>query len=158
MVTINTARLGDQEERFTGDEPSSVLELDGVEEMKITGPIKYELVASLAGGSLLVRGKLSVAVSLACFRCGQFYPSRVKDNDFLRVIKLGSGDECVNLTDDIRETIILAFPTKPLCGPECKGMCSRCGKNLNKATCRCAPEKVESSWNALDELTLGKGE
>lgn len=61
----------------------------------------------------------------------------------------GMGRECVDLTADIREAMILAFPAYPVCSPECKGLCATCGVNLNKAACRCAPPD-DNRWGVLD--------
>lgn len=58
--------------------------------------------------------------------------------------------ESVDLTEDVREAMILAFPVYPVCRSECKGLCDRCGKNLNEATCECAPPD-DNRWAALDQ-------
>ena len=154
MFEINTARLDDGEKRFEGEIPGSILEIDDENDGRPAGPIRYDLKASLVTGNLLVKGKLEADIEFACFRCGESYKATVKDFEFLRLIKLAVPDECVNLTEDIRESIILAFPTKPLCKPGCKGLCGRCGKNLNKGKCGCASRSVENRWSALDGLKL----
>jgi uncharacterized protein len=43
----------------------------------------------------------------------------------------------IDLGPDIREEIILDYPVKPLCKPDCKGLCPTCGKNLNEGQCNC---------------------
>jgi len=48
-----------------------------------------------------------------------------------------SPDEVIDLLPDIREEIILDFPIKFLCSSNCKGLCPRCGKDLNKENCSC---------------------
>ena len=58
----------------------------------------------------------------------------------------------VDLTDDIREAIILTFPAYPVCQPDCKGLCPTCGENRNKAACRCAPPQ-DNRWSALNDLS-----
>jgi uncharacterized protein len=35
------------------------------------------------------------------------------------------------------EQVYLEIPMKPLCSPECRGLCPRCGANLNTETCAC---------------------
>ncbi|MDO9575257.1 MAG: DUF177 domain-containing protein [bacterium] len=47
-----------------------------------------------------------------------------------------AGDE-VNITPFVRDTILLAIPIKPLCTPDCRGLCPYCGKNLNEGDCKC---------------------
>lgn len=49
----------------------------------------------------------------------------------------------INLTEPLRQEIILHFPTIRVCSIHCKGICPKCGKNLNEITCKCKidPEK-----------------
>jgi len=47
------------------------------------------------------------------------------------------GEE-IDLGALFREQILLAIPMTPLCRPECKGLCSQCGKDLNEGPCTCA--------------------
>jgi uncharacterized metal-binding protein YceD (DUF177 family) len=61
--------------------------------------------------------------------------------------------ESVDLTEDIRESMILAFPHYPVCNPECKGLCPQCGVNLNNAPCSCQPP-ADDRWAGLDGLNL----
>ena len=49
----------------------------------------------------------------------------------------GERSRTIDLDQDIREEIILDYPIKPLCRPDCKGLCPRCGKNLNEGGCSC---------------------
>lgn len=46
-------------------------------------------------------------------------------------------DEKIDLATLVSEQIYLNLPLKPLCGPECRGLCARCGANRNLSECRC---------------------
>lgn len=46
----------------------------------------------------------------------------------------------VNLNPIVEEQLILALPFAVLCRPDCRGLCSRCGANLNNGPCKCSPE------------------
>jgi uncharacterized protein len=61
--------------------------------------------------------------------------------------------ESVDLTGDIRESMILAFPHYPVCDSACKGMCPQCGTNLNQKECNCQPP-TDDRWVGLDGLKL----
>jgi uncharacterized protein len=50
-------------------------------------------------------------------------------------------DDRLDLGEVVREQILLALPLKPLCRPDCQGLCPRCGKNRNVSPCGCAPEE-----------------
>ena len=56
------------------------------------------------------------------------------------------------LEDVVREQILLTLPTRTLCKEDCKGLCPRCGQNLNLATCSCAQTPSDARWNALAGL------
>jgi uncharacterized metal-binding protein YceD (DUF177 family) len=43
--------------------------------------------------------------------------------------------DVVDITEDVRQEIILAYPMIPLCDPACKGLCRSCGANLNRVSC-----------------------
>ena len=44
-------------------------------------------------------------------------------------------EKILDISDDIRQEIILGYPLKPLCKASCKGLCPKCGKNLNDGDC-----------------------
>jgi len=56
------------------------------------------------------------------------------------------------LEDVLREQVVLALPTRTLCNEDCKGLCPRCGRNLNSESCTCDEIPVNPQWNALSEL------
>ena len=60
------------------------------------------------------------------------------------------------LEDVVREQVLLSLPGRTLCTPECKGICVRCGQNLNVDACRCAQTAVDPRWNALAGLAALK--
>ena len=43
----------------------------------------------------------------------------------------------IDLDPEIREEVILDYPIKPLCNLDCKGLCIKCGNNLNQGGCNC---------------------
>jgi len=58
----------------------------------------------------------------------------------------------IDITEDIRETVLLAIPIKLLCKHDCKGLCPHCGANLNVESCTCAEEMIDPRWEALKKL------
>jgi uncharacterized protein len=54
-------------------------------------------------------------------------------------------DEEINLSDVIKESIILSQSMVNKCNQECRGLCSKCGKNLNDGPCKCKKEELGSS-------------
>ncbi len=76
------------------------------------------------------------SVRAVCGRCDQpFNASFEKSLKFIYAVETGARG--IELDDDIREEILLSFPAKILCSDSCKGLCARCGADLNTERCRC---------------------
>jgi len=56
------------------------------------------------------------------------------------------------LEDVVREQVFLALPARSLCGEDCKGICPRCGQNLNSESCTCVTTPVDPRWSVLSDL------
>lgn len=61
------------------------------------------------------------------------------------------GDGLV-LEDVLREQVLLTLPARSLCRTDCKGLCPRCGHNLNTESCTCDTAPVDPRWTALSDL------
>ena len=157
---------------FRGEDPGDILELADAGDARAVGPVGYKFRADLVSDELIVRGELKVRVEFICSRCAESFTREVMDPGFARARDIraepgaeggrnpppGRGEEtdCVDLTGDIREAILLAFPSHPVCRSDCKGLCSQCGTNLNLSPCDCRPP-AENRWGALSGLVLEKG-
>jgi uncharacterized protein len=58
----------------------------------------------------------------------------------------------LDVSQEIRDTVILGLPSKILCREDCRGICPRCGANLNETNCDCIKEAVDPRWEALQNL------
>ena len=56
------------------------------------------------------------------------------------------------LEDVLREQVLLSLPARTLCRQDCKGLCLRCGRNLNSEACTCDTAVVDPRWSALSDL------
>jgi uncharacterized protein len=65
-------------------------------------------------------------------------------------------DDHIDLNELLREQFYLALPMKPLCREECRGLCPRCGANLNTAACDCAATWEDPRLAALKGLRLDR--
>ena len=54
------------------------------------------------------------------------------------------------------EQILLQIPVKPLCREACRGLCHRCGKNLNVEPCSCQDEPPDGRFSALKNFNAKK--
>ncbi len=62
----------------------------------------------------------------------------------------------IDLKPAVREQILLQIPGSPLCREDCKGLCPRCGKDLNEGDCGCDRTVLDPRWAALKGLQLEK--
>ncbi len=57
------------------------------------------------------------------------------------------------LEDAVREQLLLSLPDRSLCQENCKGLCPRCGENLNETACNCGSAAIDPRWSALQGLS-----
>lgn len=94
---------------------------------------------------LLTEGKFKAVVQLECVRCLEPF-EQLLNTDFSEVFAYKkidfteSGlyvpeDGNIDLGPVVREYLMLEYPIKPLCRPDCQGLCTVCGENLNYTVC-----------------------
>lgn len=74
----------------------------------------------------------------------------IKYDDELRYLSTEQHE--IDITDDVREALLLAIPVKNLCRDDCKGICSHCGVNLNHGACDCHLTQSDPRWDTLKKL------
>lgn len=153
-MIIRLEQLPEQGMKFEGTEPPEILSLEQSAEFHPFGPLSYDLYAQFVDHILIVRGKVSAQMKGCCARCTQIFSTTVTDSGFLRDYSGLGGTEEVDITDDLREAIVLNLPHFPLCNDACRGLCSQCGKDLNDGPCGCSAREAGGAWDALDNLNL----
>ena len=58
----------------------------------------------------------------------------------------------LDLSEAVRQQLILAEPMQLLCRPDCAGLCAACGEDRNRGRCQCPPAETDGRWAALREL------
>ncbi len=152
-LTVDLGRLdGGKRAHLEGLLDQAILELDDMEQLHAAGPVTYCLDGEkLLDGEFLVRGRLSVRCDCVCSRCGGDFAADFGVADYCESFEIG-GLETLDLTESVRESILLTLPFYPLCKEDCKGVCMRCSQDLNAGPCACEREGRESPWAALDAL------
>ena len=154
-MNIDVARLRPEGERFFGEEPASIMELEKDPTVRIESPVRYDVRAQLLSRrKILVEGAIAVDVAYICARCAEPFRETVSEPSFQGYFETAGETESVDLTPHIREAILLRFLSNPLCRPTCRGLCPQCGANLNNGRCGCAPTSPDKRWNVLDDLDL----
>ena len=105
---------------------------------------------SLGSDSILAQGFIKGKVNLLCARCNEAFEYKCKEN-FIELYN------CSEKTADIESLIAsllsLSIPMKPLCSDDCKGICSKCGTNLNFENCQCNYQN-ENAFSILKNLAI----
>jgi uncharacterized protein len=117
-------------------------------------PLKGEFTATRTSEGVYLGGNFTSTLKQECVRClGDafvsidipldelyFYPEQEAPPGAYTFI----GDTgFIDLSDLIRETSFLAVPMRPICRPDCLGLCMECGQNLNEKDCGCTPDEID---------------
>ena len=145
-----------------------------VNDIGITEPYQGRFLTEVAlskyDGQIILDSETKINASLNCDRCNKEFGSQItskyrmiylfrqsSDENILEktdIIFIHPDTDKIELDGEIRDYAILAVPMKKLCSEDCKGLCPRCGKNLNEGPCDCKEEKIDSRWEPLQELKI----
>ena len=151
-LIVDIARLAKGGEWYRGETGPEVLDLGESELLTPVGGIVYALKVELLGTELLVRGEVRQRMRCVCSRCADVFETDVVDPEFICSAEINDATDFLDLTEEIREAIILALPGYPVCLETCRGLCMACGANLNTGTCTCCKTGKDARWSALDAL------
>ncbi len=147
------------------------------EDLECSAQIQGELVFMNTGSVLLLDGAVNTNVTLQCSRCLAYFeePIHLPVNEQFPMETKPAGprgrptnvvveeDEnpdagrlfdgpLFDLTEMMRQGIMLALPAKPLHEEDCKGLCAVCGQNLNEGACACKPTNINPAFAKLAAL------
>ena len=134
-----------------------ILENNG-DEIYFTTPISFSGELKNNNGEILASGDIEFDYKVICHRCGEevtfsekisvneIFSNQSSDENYLLV------GETLDLENMIIDNIRLSLPIKFLCKEDCKGVCTKCGINLNNEQCNCKEEKVDSRFEVLTTL------
>jgi uncharacterized protein len=123
-----------------------------------------------SGEEYLLTANIRGALDTACGRCLEparvavdapmtvtFVPADEDDEavgDDADVVGFGGNE--IDLSDEVRDEILLAIPLKPLCSEGCQGLCSVCGGNRNVTPCTCEADqkRAASQFASLGNLKI----
>ena len=136
---------------------------------KLTGQVRLRNI----GHEIRVLGRLQAVAVLPCSRCLREHEVDL-EFDFCETCSLTQMDapgsylsdaelaepapipildgNFVNLTELVRQLLVLNLPSRSLCSPDCKGLCPQCGADLNITTCECQRQVTDPRLAPLAEL------
>lgn len=136
-------------------------------EVAFGGPVEVQLRATYAGsGEIVIRGTFQGDLRQECRRCLKPVPGSLSQEVtmvFMPVTSEGVEEDGdvrlfddhtaeLDLSDAVREEVILAVDLFVVCDPDCKGLCPQCGANRNVVSCSCTTVDPDPRWDALRAL------
>lgn len=150
-MIIDIPKISPEGSTFVGEDPGEILALEQDKFAHHDGPVKYDLFAYLSSHELIVKGSLSAKVALRCGKCAGFFSTTLTVSSFLHAYPISERVDQVDLTEDIREDILVEIPTYPSCSWTGEGVCPFSGENLEEMKQE-EMRPVENAWSVLDEL------
>lgn len=117
----------------------------------------------------LIKLELFTEAYLRCDRCGEEFNKKISGNitvlctfeedktenqDIDEVKLLNKRTKAITITQEVLDLLILSISQKVLCKEDCKGLCSKCGVNLNKNSCKCKKDTIDPRWNKLRNINF----
>ena len=151
---------------FDADE----IDLEG-EDVELTAPVEVAGEISKHDNKSTLTGRISTAITRDCTRClepvkgGLFFEFETSfldadESDTKTEVEVNPDELDVSLVEDgkvslaeiVREQILLALPIQMFCSVDCRGLCQKCGANLNLIDCKCSDDDIDPRWAALKNL------
>jgi uncharacterized protein len=167
---IDLTQLERDELLFEHQYPVGSIDLQD-ENLTLNEPCSISLRLNRRGHDIDAQGTVATTVGVNCDRC--LTPTLLPLSSSFNLIylpfnSLSATDELVlerreldfsfykdnrlDIDELVQEQIRLALPMTNLCREDCRGLCGKCGQDLNNSTCQCVTEDIDPRWSALLEL------
>ena len=129
----------------------------------VSEPVIAEGSVRNTAGVLVMKGSVKTRIHGICDRCAADFEADVEFPVDVVLVKEFANEEnedewvfplegdAADLEEIVRTVFVLNMDSQLLCKPDCKGMCCRCGKNLNDGPCSCQKE-LDPRFAALRQL------
>ncbi|MEE9226071.1 MAG: DUF177 domain-containing protein [Bacteroidota bacterium] len=129
--------------------------------------VKVRLTVDKSNRELYLRARVATEARFHCDRCLEEFTQKLENS--YRMFYVYSEDESpkherdevtviapetssIDISEDVRQYLLLAVPPKLLCREGCRGLCGYCGVNLNHGRCTCPKEGADPRWETLRRL------
>jgi len=162
-MKLNTGSLPIGGREFSFVEDTGTVGLDD----RFIGDIAVLAKVEKTAKMVELQATIRVQAQLVCDRCTEEFTKEIvkkyrvvyffnKDDSGgypeEEVVILPSDNTIIDLTDDVRQYVLLTIPLKVLCRQDCKGLCQICGTNQNNTTCSCTVSHIDPRWEQLNKL------
>ena len=154
MISFSIDILKKEDIYLEGEEPPSFLDVEDSDMISFKDNIHYKLHASMVSSGVLVKGSAETNYNGICGRCLEEFKGTLANHDICLFYDELYGAE-LDVSEDIRDALVLEIPINCICDENCAGLCHICGNNLNKTKCNCMePENEDNPWSKLNKLEL----
>ncbi|MBN1481100.1 DUF177 domain-containing protein [candidate division KSB1 bacterium] len=164
MIKLNVAAIPEGSSNFEAE--ATLEDVDLVDDEEFKEKIRIVYNCNRVGNEMFIKTALSTTVDLNCDLCLEPFQSTLSETVEIvltrdaELVERGEEDVYlftestseVDITESVKQSLLLAVPFKKVCKADCKGLCPTCGANLNIESCSCTDDKIDPRWQALKEI------
>ncbi|MCS1410798.1 MAG: hypothetical protein M2R45_03993 [Verrucomicrobia subdivision 3 bacterium] len=160
-LKINIKHLEAEPKTYEGQLTAAELDMDTQDDLiKVSSSLSYQLSAELHESNILLSGELEQTFQYECARCLKPFEKDILISSWNQIIQLNGenampvDNDCIDLTQALREDILLSLPQHPLCTKDCRGIGNSAGQGIASSEDQLKAEAKSSAWTVLDQLQL----
>ena len=168
-MMLDLQAIADFPARITLEEDSSQMDIS-VEGLSLTGMARVELHIVQSDNIYYCTGVVACEARIECSRCLDKYGLTLRGELDFSIREAADKKQAgradtpdgellaatralrIDISEPVREAILLEVPLKPLCREDCGGICPHCGVNRNDKSCDCRGKNTDPRWDALSDL------
>jgi len=168
-MVIDLTALSEGETRWSQTAGPEDLELE-LPDFTFGNPIAVRLAVNHVESQYILKGWINATARTRCVKCLEEFELAVDEeigwvvqviadpaalaeqeesDDFWFIDRTQSQLE---IAPRVRETVLINLPAHPVCRTDCRGLCPRCGANLNQGPCGCTKKEIDNHWGPLKDL------
>lgn len=124
--------------------------------LRFTKPVSVCGTAENIGGSVVLSLKADTRFETGCAKCLENFGVDFSYDISETFVKNGASDDActlcggeIDLSDVVLQHLYMNLPISFICKDDCKGLCQKCGQNLNKGECTCGDDDIDPRMAAL---------
>ena len=153
---ISVARMRDGE-KVSLVQTFSVPMPKGYDAAEAAVDVRFDGSVTKVGSDFLLEGQAAVSSSAACARCLRDVPIAVSFSVEERFCETPGDDvwpiaeHAIDILSVLTDNLLPQWPVKTLCAEDCKGLCRKCGKDLNQGGCGCTEDEGDERLAVLKQ-------
>jgi uncharacterized protein len=137
-------------------------------DVEFVDPVLVRLTTRRVGEEYFASGQAETSGRFTCVRCLEQFEARLEtalelvihrvmapqptDPEPDNYVEVPLGTSVYDAGPHVRDGLLVALPQAPHCREECRGLCARCGVNLNEKTCTCKDLPADPRWADLKQF------